>query len=208
MNERRRWDGVFSTRRLTGSLWLLAFSSIGLLTLGCRPSSVDQAPVAGRVGDPLPALQPAAWINKDPQLASTGPLGKVMVIEAFATWCGPCRLMAPAMVQLRQEIDAQREESAPVEVEFISLTPEPAAELDAIRQFIADHGVKWPVGVGAESTLVALGTEGLPTVWVIGVDGRIVWRKAGWSGSADLVPLRAAIALALENQQPPASVPQ
>lgn len=208
MNELPRRPTEFSFARATGTLIVVLVASTSLGLLGCVRSVLDQTPQAGRMGDPLPTLEPAAWINHEPEFSPASLTGRVLVVEAFATWCGPCRAMAPAMVQLQQEFSGQPDAASNATVQFISLTPETNEDLDAIRQFISDHGLSWPVGIGAESTLNALGTQGLPTVWVVGVDGRIAWRHAGWSGSGDLAELRSAIAQAQQNQTDSSSVPQ
>jgi hypothetical protein len=61
-------------------------------------------------------------------------------------------------------------------VVFIGLTSEGSDALPSTEAFIADTGVKWPVGYGAGETFAALNVTALPTKFVFGSDGKLVWQ--------------------------------
>lgn len=60
---------------------------------------------------------------------------------------------------------------------FIGLTAEGSEENSKSEAFINRYGITWPNGYGAGDTIDALQVTGLPTVFVIGSDGKIVWRR-------------------------------
>lgn len=115
----------------------------------------------------IPPITAQGWLNTE---SATGPdlKGKVYLVEAWATWCVPCRLKAPEMVRLYEKYK-------PRGVEFVGLTAEDASELPAIQQFLSSTGITWPNGYGATDTLAALDAQYIPAIWIVGADGTIVW---------------------------------
>jgi thiol-disulfide isomerase/thioredoxin len=137
----------------------------------------------------LPELTAAGWLNGEPP-SPGGLQGKVVVVEAWATWCVPCREATPIVKQVHERFKGQ-------DVVFVGLTSEEQGDLAVIKSFLQNEGVTWLNGYGAAPTMTALGAEYLPTAWVFGRDGRTVW--TGHPADRDL--LEDAIAKALA--QPP-----
>lgn len=121
------------------------------------------------LGQPLPKLEAIGWLNGDAPKPSNL-VGKVLVIDAWATWCLPCRERAAELVYLHDKY-------ADKGVEFIGLTAESADKVDQIQRFLEEYHVTWLNGFGAESTLVELGAEAIPMVWVIDRRGNIIWNE-------------------------------
>jgi len=46
---------------------------------------------------------------------------------------------------------------------------------EKVASFIEKHGIPWTVGLAADGTFAALNVDGIPTLVVVGRDGRIVW---------------------------------
>ena len=96
-----------------------------------------------------------------------GYAGKPLVINLWATWCGPCRLEMPQLVEL-----AARFKDKGLQVVGISVDDTPAD----IRGFAAEYKVTYPmlVGLGQDALLNALGYEGsVPISVLIRADGTI-----------------------------------
>lgn len=118
-------------------------------------------------GQDMPKLIVEGWINgpgpKDEDLR-----GKVVVLDAWAFWCGPCRQLVPHMKALHAKY-------SPRGVVFIGLTDEPKRTLPRSKEFIEMEGVTWPNAYGAVAPLQALHANTIPRVWVVDKQGKIVW---------------------------------
>lgn len=132
-------------------------------------STHREQPGGRAAGTPMPPIKATGWLNGP--APEPGELqDKVLVIDAWASWCGPCRDQAPEMVHLHEKFRDQG-------VEFIGLTNQTADELDAMKEFLTATGITWRNGYGAEETLQALEAEYIPMVWVVDRQQRIVWNQ-------------------------------
>ena len=103
--------------------------------------------------------------------------GKVMVINLWATWCGPCRREIPELVKLQKEFQSRG-------VEVIGLTSEdPGASAEKVRKFIQDFQIDYRIGwaTGQVSAPLMQGHTAIPQIFVISPDARILKRFVGFS---------------------------
>ena len=92
--------------------------------------------------------------------------GKVVLLNFWATWCGPCALEVPWFVEFEQQM-----KSRGLEVVGVSMDEEGWA---AIKPFIAEHKVNYRVLLGDDSVSQLYGgVDSLPTTFIIDRDGRI-----------------------------------
>jgi thiol-disulfide isomerase/thioredoxin len=114
--------------------------------------------------------------------------GKVIVVNLWATWCGPCRREIPDYERVRKEF-------ADRGVEFIGLTTEdPITTRSRVQKFVRDFNFKFRIGWADGETARTLmnGRNVIPQTLVIGADGRVISHWSGYSAkSGDR--LRAAI---------------
>ena len=117
------------------------------------------------VGETLPPLTAEGWINGEPPDLA----GKVVVVDAWATWCGPCRQAAPKLLETYQKF-ADRDDLV-----FIGLTDETGEAVARVEQFLNQVGIPWSNGYGADAAQQALKVRYLPSMWVIDRSGKVVW---------------------------------
>ena len=118
--------------------------------------------------------------------------GKVVYLDFWASWCGPCRLSFPQLEQLRQELGPQGFEVLAVNVDEF--------EPDALR-FLAEIPVSYPVvRDGTGDTPLSYGILGMPTGYLIDRDGVVRLVHQGYRKS-DGAALRTSI-IELLGEQP------
>jgi thiol-disulfide isomerase/thioredoxin len=111
--------------------------------------------------------------NSTFRLADFG--GKVVVVNLWASWCGPCRSEVPEYEKVRKEYAGRN-------VEFIGLTTEdPRTSSDRVRQFVRSFNFGFRLGWADRETARTLmnGRSAIPQTLVIATDGRIV---SHWNG--------------------------
>ncbi len=150
---------------------------VGLLIWSTRRSSAP--PI--EAGLPLPEMMAEGWLNTDRPLSRDALLGKIVVIDCWATWCPPCRAAMPKLAKLVAQYQ-------PLGVEFVGLTPEPAADRATIEAFTTSiPGFNWPVGYGTAPTLDQLGIVAYPTVIVFNPSGIAIWSGNHLDGLSEVL---------------------
>ncbi len=97
--------------------------------------------------------------------------GKVVVLDFWATWCGPCRIEIPSFIELQNRYASQG-----FTMIGISMDDSPEPVVDFYKQL---H-MNYPVAVGNDRLGELYGgMPGLPTTFVIGRDGRIYAKHVG-----------------------------
>jgi thiol-disulfide isomerase/thioredoxin len=105
--------------------------------------------------------------------------GKVIVINLWATWCGPCRREIPELVKLNKEFHSRG-------VEIIGLsTEDPDASAEKVRKFIQDFQIDYRIGWAPAEVGAPLmqGHNSIPQIFIISRDIRILKHFVGFSPS-------------------------
>jgi thiol-disulfide isomerase/thioredoxin len=113
---------------------------------------------------------------------------KVVVLDLWATWCGPCRAEIPHLVDLNKEYEGKG-------VQVIGLTTEdPQTAADAVRGFAREMNINYKLGWARGDMAVALmnGRMNIPQTFVIGPGGSIFFHQIGYSANLPVV-IRDAI---------------
>ncbi len=121
--------------------------------------------------------------------------GKVLVVNLWASWCGPCRREVPEYEKVRKEYAGRA-------VEFIALTAEdPNTSSNRVKQFVRDFNFGFRMGWADRDTAATLmnGRNAIPQTLVIATDGRILSHWRGYSPGQGRDRLREAIEHALSD---------
>ena len=137
---------------------------------------VERAPAELTVlPDSVLKRQLKALDNGSFSLADFG--GKILVINLWASWCGPCRREVPEYEKVRKEFSGRG-------VEFIGLTAEdPRTSSERVRRFVHDFNFGFRQAWADRETAGFLmnGRNAIPQTLVIAPDGRILSHWRGYS---------------------------
>ena len=104
-------------------------------------------------------------------VASTDLAGKVVILNFWATWCGPCKDEIPAFERLRKSLDQDK---------FVLLTVTTDLQRDGIRHFLKSLDVHLPVLFDEDQEVSrAYMVRALPTTVIIGQAGTLLGRAVG-----------------------------
>ena len=144
---------------------------------------------------------PRPILDAENRAASGGPIkladysGKVLLVNLWATWCGPCRMETPELVKLHKEYQSRG-------VEMIGLsTEDPDASAESVAEFVKAYDVKYHIGWATREVAIALmqGRTNIPQSFIIARDGRIVKRFIGFRPDATPAQIRQALDEALKS---------
>jgi thiol-disulfide isomerase/thioredoxin len=111
--------------------------------------------------------------------------GKVVVLNFWATWCGPCKEEMPSLARLQSQFDPGR-------VRVVTVTTD--VHPQGIKQFLDHLGISLPVLFDEDQELSRnFMVRGLPTTVLIDQNGRALGRAVGpreWDSQASIALVR------------------
>lgn len=146
----------------------------------------------------LPVV-PSVVLDTEMRAANGNPIklsnysGKVLFVNLWATWCGPCRMETPELVRLHKEYQARG-------VEFIGLsTEDPNTSAQKVRDFMTQFGVDYHIGWATREVALTLmdGKTTIPQSFIITRDGKLFRKIDGFHPRRTPPELRKALEEAL-----------
>lgn len=142
-----------------------------LSTLVLMSTSLGASAAAPKVGDAFPELGTAGLEGTLPELK-----GKVVLVDFWASWCGPCKKSFPVMADLHQKY-------APRGFAIVAISvDEQKAAMDG---FVKKAQPPFAIVRDAKGRLAEIaGIDKMPTSYLVGGDGKILAVHSGFDGEA------------------------
>jgi glutathione peroxidase-family protein len=211
-NKTERQKSLWTPARLALSIVVLSlFAAFGVSSCNSNDEVRVDSPNPPKTNPPKPNVPaaPAVLTTLPPSVLDTelkalngGPIklssyaGKVLVVNLWATWCGPCRRETPELVKLYTE-----NRSRGLEVVGLS-TENPVESAEKVRRFVQDFDVNYRIGWATAEVAITLmqGRDAIPQSFVIGRDGRVIKRFIGYNPTTTPPQLKEAIEQALNGK--------
>lgn len=140
---------------------------------------------AGSVGSEAPDF---SLLDKDGKNIKLSELkGKVVILDFWATWCGPCIMSFPGMKQVQEKYKNNPN------VQFLFVNTFERMEQTQVKgsviNFMSQRGYEsFPVVFDVEGNVAGnYGVNGIPAKFCIDKEGKIKYKSTGFLGSSDLV---------------------
>lgn len=140
-----------------------------LLVVGCeekRGSADSEGMKLGVQAEPLTGLE---WVKNGPVEIKPG---TVYVVEFWATWCPPCKRSIPHLTELQHKYKGRN-------LVIVGISTE---KLNVVKPFVEQKGNEMDYAVAVDTAgavsrgyMDAFGRDTIPTAFVVGADGKIVW---------------------------------
>lgn len=98
--------------------------------------------------------------------------GKVIFLNMWATWCGPCRAEMPSIQKLYEKVDKEK-------IVFIMLSIDKDSDLQKVTNYMTDKGFTFQAYLPSGSLPNQLRVPSIPTTFVISKDGKVVKKEVG-----------------------------
>ncbi|MBN8822540.1 MULTISPECIES: TlpA disulfide reductase family protein [unclassified Spirosoma] len=142
------------------------------------------------INEPAPAFTMTDLQGRT--ISSSAFKGKVVVLDFWATWCGPCIASFPAMQQAKNQF--QDDPS----VRFLFVNTREGGPLSRVHAFMEKHPYDFTVPIdGQQKVSKAYKVLGIPTKVVIGPNGRVRYRTIGYSGDPEATVNELALVVEL-----------
>jgi len=147
--------------------WVLLLA-LGSMLQACGES---QSPFKDRIGQVLPPLVVQDLFNQPAILKPTP--GKLLMLNIWATWCGPCRHEMPGMQRFAARLGNDR-------IELVGLSVD--MDEHVVREYLIEHKITFPSYLDRDLSEVTdvLGVRMFPSTFFVTPDGVLVKVIEGW----------------------------
>jgi cytochrome c-type biogenesis protein len=161
------------------ALVVVAIVAAGMLYFGVHMSRTQGDGPPSILGKTTPAPD-FTLPSLDGQSVTLSSLkGKAVLLNFWATWCGPCKIETPWLVELQNQYGNEG-------LQVVGVAMDDSSK-DEIAKFVKDMGMNYPVLIGKEAVGDEYGgVPALPESFFIGRDGKIVDRIIGLQGRSEI----------------------
>jgi len=161
---KRNPAALFFVAAVVAVMLFLGFHAARRAGAGGPPDSLDPA------GKPAPDFTLTSLDGKNVSLSDYR--GQAVLLNFWATWCGPCKIEMPWFIELQKEYGPQG-------LQIVGVAMDDASKED-IQKFVQEMGVNYTILLGKEAVGQQYGgVDVLPTTFFIDRDGKIVSREFG-----------------------------
>jgi peroxiredoxin len=136
---------------------VMVFMVSGILAAPARSYAVP------RVGQPAPNFKVSTTSGQ--QVSLENYRGHVLVLDFFATWCQPCRVSIPHLVEMNRKYGNQG-------LQVLGMSADEDGE-SVVKAFADKHRITYPIALAGESTQADFGVRSVPVMFVIDKKGRV-----------------------------------
>ena len=168
---------------------------VAIAPVACRretpaPSNQPAATQTGAAARPQPGGEPAADSGSFPAIGTDLPVmtlakldgtasdlrhetGKVLLVNLWATWCGPCRAEIPDLEAVHNQYKGQN-------FEVVGISVDTSGTEQSVRDFVAEQKMTYPVLLDPEGkSIEVFKTSVIPTSVLVDRNGKVVWFQRG-----------------------------
>ena len=158
-------------------------AALGLVVLqSCSKNDTGASSKSGKSGktsssqNAAPDFKLDSLDGKTVQLASLK--GKIVVIDFWATWCPPCRIVLPLVNKIYEQTRGK-------DVEVYGISTDRVSS-EKVKSFVKENKITMPILHDRTGTVsMKYGVQGIPTIFVIDRDGNISDKHVGADPSLD-----------------------
>jgi cytochrome c biogenesis protein CcmG/thiol:disulfide interchange protein DsbE len=174
-----------SSRHLLGAL--LLFLAPAFARAQAAPQQ-DNQPVIRLLRNPEPAPDFKLTALDGKPLTIAALQGKVVFLNFWATWCGPCRAEVPDLITLQERYKGR------LQIIGLNVDDDDPAE---IQKYVDETGINYPVAMTSNDLRIQYGgIPALPTSFVLDTEGRVVQKHVGlWNPAVYETEIRALLGM-------------
>ncbi len=110
------------------------------------------------------------------EVTLSGLRGKVVLLDFWATWCGPCKESIPHLTQLHKNYQDKG-------FELIGMSLDKSGEVEMVRRFVKSMDIPYPIIMTPEDVARNYKITGLPTTVLIDKEGKVREKIVGFNSA-------------------------